>query len=122
VRELLRNMVIGSNAQDAGDEPIANARQVAASLEYVRLMPYKDLPAHDRLSGVPMPLLIVHAADDMIAPARDLADFLATTRNPNVAAMILPSGGHIGFAPYASAWYYNLILNFFDPKLGVAAR
>jgi pimeloyl-ACP methyl ester carboxylesterase len=121
VRTLLKHMVVGNNAQDAGDEPIANDRQVAASLEYVRLMPYKDLPAHDKLGRVPMPLLIVHAADDMIAPAQDLADLLAPVNNPNVAAMILPSGGHIGFAPYASAWYYNLIFNFFDPKLGPAA-
>jgi len=121
VRALLNRMVIGNNAQDAGDEPVANDRQVAAGLEYVRLMPYKDLPAHDKLGRVPMPLLIVHAADDMIAPAQDLADLLAPVNNPNVAAMILPSGGHIGFAPYAAAWYYNLILNFFDPKLGPAA-
>jgi predicted alpha/beta-fold hydrolase len=84
-------------------------------------MPYKNLPAHDKLSSISTPLLIVHAADDMIAPAQDLADLLAPVHNPNVAAILLPSGGHIGFAPYASAWYYNLILNFFDPKLGPAA-
>jgi len=121
VRKLLNEMRIGNNAQDAGDEPIANARQIADSLEYVRLLPYKNLPAHDKLGGVSMPLLIVHAADDMIGPAQDLADLLAPVHNPNIAAIILPSGGHIGFAPYASAWYYNLILNFFDPKLGAAA-
>jgi predicted alpha/beta-fold hydrolase len=122
VRSLLKHMVVGNNAQDAGDrQRITSARQLADGLEYVRLMPYKDLPAHDKLGGVPMPLLIVHAADDMIALAQDLADLLAAVRNPNVAAMILPSGGHIGFAPYAAAWYYNLIFNFFDPKLGPAA-
>jgi predicted alpha/beta-fold hydrolase len=95
--------------------------EVADGLEYVRLLPYKGLPAHDRLGAARAPLLIVHAADDMIAPAQDLADLLATTSNPNVAAILLPSGGHIGFGPYAPAWYYNLILNYFDPAVGAAA-
>jgi len=121
VRTLLKNMRIGNNAQDAGDEPIASARQIAEGLEYVRLMPYKNLPAHDKLNGISVPLLIVHAADDMIGPVQDLADLLATVNNPNVAAILLPSGGHIGFAPYAAAWYFNLILNFFDPAVGAAA-
>lgn len=121
VRTLLKHMVVGNNAQDAGDGQVVNARQLAAGLEYIRVMPYKGLPAHDKLGRVPVPLLIVHAADDMIGTAQDLADLLAPVKNPNVAAMILPSGGHIGFAPYASAWYYNLIFNFFDPKLGPGA-
>ncbi len=121
VRKLLSRMRIGNNAQDAGDERIATARQIADSLEFIRLMPYKNLPAHDRLNGISTPLLIVYGADDMIGPAQNLADLLATVRNPNVAAIMLPSGGHIGFAPYASKWYYNLIFNFFDPKVGAAA-
>ena len=109
VRELIKHMGIGYD------------EEVADGLEYVRLLPYKHLPAHDRLNGVRMPLLIVHAADDMVSPAQGLAELLATVRNPDVAAILLPSGGHIGFGPYASAWYYNLILNFFDPAVGVAA-
>ncbi len=109
VRELIKHMGIVYDGE------------VADGLEYVRLLPYKGLPAHDRLNGVRMPLLIVHAADDMVAPAQDLADLMATVHNPDVAAILLPSGGHIGFGPYASAWYYNLILNYFDPSVGVAA-
>ena len=109
VRELLKHMSIGY------------VGEVADGLEYVRLLPYKGLPAYNRLNGVRMPLLIVQAADDMLAPAQDLADLLATAANPDVAAILLPTGGHIGFSPYASAWYYNLILNYFDPSVGVAA-
>jgi predicted alpha/beta-fold hydrolase len=109
VRELLKHTGIGY--------PEAHLD----GLEYMRLMPYKGSPAFDRLNGVRIPLLIVHAADDMVAPAQDLADLLATTRNPNVAALLLPSGGHIGFSAYAPSWYYNLILNYFDPSVGVAA-
>ena len=109
VRELIKYMGIGYDGE------------VPDGLEYVRLLPYKGLPAHDRLGAARMPVLIVHAADDMIAPAQDLADMLATVSNPNVAAILLPSGGHIGFGPYASAWYYNLILNYFDPAVGAAA-
>lgn len=109
VRELIKNM--GLNYDEG----------VADGMEYVRLLPYKDLPAHDRLNGVRMPVLMVHAADDMVAPAQDLADLLATVRNQDVAGILLPSGGHIGFGPYASSWYYNLILNYFDPTVGAAA-
>jgi len=110
IRELIKYMGIGYDGE------------VADGLEYVRLLPYKHLPAHDRLGAARMPLLIVHAADDMIAPAQDLADLLATVTNPDVAAILLPSGGHIGFGPYAPAWYYNLILNYFDPAVGAAGR
>ena len=109
VRELIKHMGIGYD-----DE-------VADGLEYVRLLPYKGQPAYDRLNSLRMPLLIVHAADDMISPAQDVADLLATGHNPDVAAVMLPSGGHIGFGPYAPAWYYNLILNFFDPAVGAGA-
>ena len=110
VRELLKHLGIGYDGE------------VADALEYVRLLPYKDLPAHDRLNGVRVPVLIVHAADDMLAPAQDVADLLATVQNPDVAAIVLPSGGHIGFGPYAPAWYYSLILNYFDPSGGAAGR
>jgi pimeloyl-ACP methyl ester carboxylesterase len=109
VRELIKYVGIGYDGE------------VEDGLEYVRLVPYKGLPAYDRLNGVRMPLLIVQAADDMVTPAQDLADLMATVHNPDVAVMMLPSGGHIGFAPYASAWYYNLILNYFDPSVGAAA-
>ncbi|MCY2925095.1 MAG: hypothetical protein NT031_06580, partial [Planctomycetota bacterium] len=51
-------------------------------------------------------------------PAQDLADLLATTANPNVSAILLPGGGHIGISPYAPAWYYSTILNFFSPTAG----
>lgn len=110
IRELIKHMGIGYDSE------------VADGLEYVRIMPYKDLPAHDRLGLAPMPLLIVHSVDDMISPAQGLADLIAAVDNPNIAAICLPEGGHIGFAPYAAAWYYNLILNFFDPVVGAAAR
>ncbi|MCE5277117.1 MAG: alpha/beta fold hydrolase [Planctomycetaceae bacterium] len=109
VHELLKYVGIGY-PQDAFD-----------GLEYVRIMPYKDLMVHERIAPIRVPVLLVHAADDMIAPAQDVADFLARSPNPNVAAIMLPTGGHIGFGPYAPAWYYNLILNFFDPKTGAAA-
>ena len=109
IRELIKHVHIGYDGE------------VADGLEYLRLLPYKDLPAHDRLNSARVPLLIVHAADDMVGDAQDIADLMATVRNPNVAAIVLPTGGHIGFGPYAPAWYYGLILNYFDPVVGVAA-
>ena len=41
--------------------------------------------------------------------------------NERVAGIILPGGGHVGFAAYAKEYYYSLIANFFDPVTGAGA-
>ena len=46
---------------------------------------------------------------------------MSLTENPNVAALILRGGGHIGYFPYNKAYTYSLIVNFFDPERGAAA-
>ncbi len=88
------------------------------SLQFLRFLPCKGQAAFDKLGPARMPVLIVHAADDPIAPAQTIADLFARVHNPGVAAIVLPSGGHIGFGPYATAWYYSLIRSFFDPGHG----
>jgi len=87
-------------------------------LRFVRLLPHEGEPAGDKLANVRMPLLIVHAADDPVAPVQTVADLISGLKNPNVAAVVLPSGGHIGFGAYATDWYYSLVLSFFDPVCG----
>lgn len=87
----------------------------------VRLLPYKGRDAGDKMEAARMPVIIVQAADDPVGPAQDVADLISTTTNPNVAAIVLPSGGHVGFAGYAKEWYTSLVLNFFDPHRGAAA-
>ena len=87
-------------------------------LRYLRLLPYKLEPAGDKLETINTPTLIVLAANDPLIPSQDLADLMADIANENVAALILHGGGHIGFAAYAKAYYFSLILNFFDPKAG----
>jgi predicted alpha/beta-fold hydrolase len=94
---------------------------VEDSLDFLRFLPYKDKPSHDKLNPARMPVLIVHAADDPVAPAQTITDLIARVDNPNVAAIVLPTSGHIGFGPYAPAWYYSLIMSFFDPRGGAAA-
>jgi len=89
--------------------------------DYLRLMPYKDLPAGHKLEYARIPTLIVHAVNDPMANAQDIPDFIASVENPEVAALMLPGGGHLGFAPYAREYYFSLILNFFDPQRGAAA-
>lgn len=89
-------------------------------LRYLRLMPYKTEPAGDKLEDVRVPVLIIKGANDPVTPAQDLADLMAMTENPNVAGLILPGGGHVGFAAYARAYYFSLILNFFDRRSGPA--
>lgn len=84
------------------------------AVKFLRLLPYGDLADHEKLADVRMPVLIVFAANDPLSKAQDVADIMAKSPNPNAAAVVLPGGGHIGFAAYAKAYYYNLIVNFFD--------
>jgi predicted alpha/beta-fold hydrolase len=113
----LRRLIEMEFARSRFDYPHAYADAKA----FDRLLPHRELPAGNRLAGVRVPALIVHAANDPLAPAQDVADLVARSDNPNLAAIILPGGGHVGFAPFARAWYFSLVLNFFDPTAGPAA-
>ncbi len=91
---------------------------VSDGYDYLRLLPYNGRPAGDKLEAVRVPTLIVHAINDPMANAQDVPDLIATVENPNVAALMLPGGGHLGFAAYARRYYYSLLINFFDPQRG----
>ncbi len=93
---------------------------LAEGYPMLRLVDYKGKSAGNKLEMVRMPVIILHGADDPLVPAQDIADLMAGVRNPKVAAMILPGGGHVGFAGYAAQYYYNLVINFFDPHRGAA--
>jgi hypothetical protein len=41
--------------------------------------------------------------------------------HPFVSAVVLSGGGHVGFAPFAKDYFYSLIANYFDARVGVAA-
>ena len=86
---------------------------VSDAYRFVRMLPYRGLPDDEKLQSCRVPTLIVHAANDPLAEAQDLADLFAKTDNPHVAGMILPGGGHIGFAAFAKDYYFSLIVNFF---------
>lgn len=88
------------------------------ALRFLRLMVSPGLPAGPKLERARVPVLIVHGYDDPFIPSQLIADFVAPIRNPNVAAIVLPGGGHIGFAPFSVRYYYSLIINFFDPARG----
>ena len=94
---------------------------VTEGLRCLRLLPYQGKPDDRKLECARVPVVIVHASNDPLAPAQEIADFIARVSNPNVAAIILYSGGHVGFAAYARSYYYSLILDFFDPVSGAAA-
>ncbi len=68
-----------------------------------------------------MPVLIVQAANDPFISSQNIARLTAETQNPQVATIVLPGGGHVGFAPYAKDYFYSLLLNFFSPQRGPAA-
>ena len=94
---------------------------IADGLDYLRLMPYAGHDARDKLEYARVPTLIVHSVDDPMGNAQDIADFTATVENEQVAALLLPGSGHLGFALYARAYFYSLVLNFFDAEHGPAA-
>lgn len=89
---------------------------------YLRFMPYGEFVPPNKLEHVRVPLLIVHGANDPLSSAQDVADLMATLKNPNVAAVVLPGGGHVGFAAYSKPYFYSLMLNFFDPQRGPRAE
>jgi len=86
----------------------------------LRFLPHRGMPCDDKLESVRTPLLMVHAINDPFLNVQDLADLIAATDNPQVAGLLLPGGGHTGFAAYNRAYYYSLIVNFFDPQTGAA--
>lgn len=100
--------------------PFLTSLQMDDIYTLLRLMPYKNKGVIDKMDRVRVPVLIVHAADDPAIPAQWTADFAAQTKNTNVASLILPSGGHVGFAAWARSYYFSLIVNFFDPARGAA--
>lgn len=91
---------------------IFNTSDAAAIERYVELMPERG--GAGKLDRLRVPALIVYGADDPVAPAQPVADLMARTRNQNVAAVILPGGGHCGFAAYAPQYFYQLVTRFFD--------
>jgi dienelactone hydrolase len=87
---------------------------------FLRLLPYADSEVAPKLCHARVPVLIVHGVNDPLAPAQDVVDLVAEVSNPQVAAIMLPGGGHVGFANYAANYYYSLIASFFDPEAGAA--
>lgn len=87
---------------------------VEDGLQFLRFLPYQGLPDGNKLASAHYPVLIVQGSNDPLACAQDVADLIARTPNPNVAAIVLRGGGHVGFAAYARSYYYSLVINFFD--------
>jgi predicted alpha/beta-fold hydrolase len=113
----LRNCI----AYEFESSGVLNHFALADGYQFLRLMDYKGYRAGDKLESARVPALIVHSVNDPLQNAQDVADFMALTSNPRVAAVILPGGGHIGLQAYCRAYFYSLIINFFDPKTGAAA-
>ena len=101
--------------------PVCYPQNVTDSLQFLRLMDHRGMPSGDKFEKLTMPVVIVQGATDGLTSAQYVADVIAETDNENVAAIVLPGGGHIGFAPYAASHYYSIVLGFFDPHSGAAA-
>ncbi|HWL94978.1 MAG TPA: alpha/beta fold hydrolase [Phycisphaerae bacterium] len=86
--------------------------------DYLRFLSYNGKVSGHKLEDAKVPVLILHAADDPLAYAQEVADFFGETKNPNVAGVILKGGGHDGFAAYCKEYFYSLMINFFDRETG----
>ena len=117
--------VSGSLRQLMGDEysgyRVPGTHGLVEGYSMLRLMDYKSQSAGKKLDAARMPVMILHGADDPLVCAQDVADMMAGVSNDRVAAIILPSGGHVGFTGYAPSYYFSLVVNFFDPQCGPAA-
>lgn len=91
-------------------------------LRFLRLMPYKDLSVGKKLERSRVPTLIVHSGNDPLIPVGDAADLLKDMRNPNVAALIMAGGGHVGYLPYARQYMFNMVVDFFATHGGTIER
>ncbi|MCG3179049.1 MAG: hypothetical protein BIFFINMI_01380 [Phycisphaerae bacterium] len=100
---------------DCGRAGYGDPQTIADGLTFLRLLSWPGHPAGNKLAKVRVPALIVHAANDPLGTAQAVADLVSETDNPNVAAVMLAGGGHVGFAPYARGYYMSLIVNFFSP-------
>ncbi len=89
--------------------------------DFVRLLPYRALPVGDKLEAARTPMLVVHASNDPLSSAQDVAHLMSRVSNPRVAALIVADGGHVGFAVHAPRHYFSLIVNYFDEQSGAAA-
>jgi len=103
---------------EARRTPVYYPQIVRDGLDYLRLVPYAGREAPNKLEAVRVPVLIVHGANDPLGSTQTVADLIARTRNPLVAGLILPGGGHNGFPAYARSYFYNLLLHFFDARPG----
>ena len=101
--------------------PLTRAWSVIDVYRFLRLIPYRGQPPARKLDSARMPVLVVASVNDPFLSAQDTATLIDETNNPNVAALMLRGGGHIGFAPYNRAYFYSLVINFFDPQVGAAA-
>lgn len=113
----LRKLIGFETGRSEMDYPDA----VRDGLRFLRFLPHKGKPAGDKLECARIPVLILHASDDPIATAQEVADFIAELDNPNVAAQVLHGGGHLGNAWYSRPYYFSMVMNFFDPVYGAAA-
>lgn len=109
-------------AYEYAESPLTSGMPIVDGHRFLRFVPHRDLPWDNKLSSIRVPTVIVHAINDPFTMAQSVADLMATTDNPNVAALILRGGGHIGFFPYNRDYAWSLILNFFDPETGVAVN
>lgn len=105
----LRSLIEKELARSPLDYPQA-ANDV---FDFHRLLPYKGKDDGKKLADMAVPVLIIEAANDPLASPQAMAELFARIKNPNVAGLVLPSGGHVGFAAWARSYYFSLIVNFF---------
>lgn len=74
----------------------------------------KSSPAR-HMADVNVPLLVVHAEDDMICLPSEMDEVVrAAEGNPNVHVMMLPAGNHCMFRYLDKEWYDKVMRDYFS--------
>lgn len=108
-------------AYDFTESAFGRTFPLAEGYTFLRLLPYRGLWDGDKLERARMPVLVVHSVNDPLQTAPEVVELMAQTSNPNVAGLMLPGGGHIGFQAWSRPLFYSLMVSFFDPQTGPAA-
>jgi predicted alpha/beta-fold hydrolase len=66
------------------------------------------------MSEIEVPCLVIHARDDAVAPISEAMTLLeASSDNPMVSALIVPTGGHSLYGPATRKWLHAALKTFF---------
>ncbi len=79
---------------------------------------WRKCMARQFLGSIALPALIIHAADDPLVPVAPYLDY-PWQAHPNLYALVLGRGGHVGFHGAGGTWYAHALNAFLERLAGI---